>query len=113
MVHLQGGTETQSKGRGQNEAIPPRELHSRNNPHPRRGDGREEECSHATQHRRWDRDQCSGEFGQDSHEDEPEAACIARFAIRAACQSDDAVVLSESGHGCDGAETGYTICWLG
>ena len=102
----QDGTETEGQGRRQDEPIAPRERHGRDDADARDGHGAEQEGRQAAEDRVGDRDQGRGELGEDAHDEEEEAGRVAGFAVRAAGQGDDAVVLGEGGHGRDGAEAG-------
>ena len=98
--------ETEREASSQDEPIAARKRHRGNNSDTGDGDSGEQEGSHTAEDSGRDGDEGSGEFGKDAHDDEPEAACVASLAVGAAGQRNDAVVLGEGGHGCDGAEGG-------
>ena len=101
-----GGAEAEREARGEDEAIATGEGHGRDDADTGDGDGGEQERGHAAEDGGGDSDEGCGEFGEDAHDDEPEAAGVASFTIGAAGECDDAVVLGEGGHGRDGAERG-------
>lgn len=101
----ESGAEADGHASGQDEAIAAREWYSRDNADTGDSDGAEEESRHATKHGAWNRNERSGELGEDAHNKQPEAASIASRTVGASSERNDTVVLCEGGHGSDGAET--------
>jgi len=90
----------------QNKPIPAGKRLPRNNRHTGHRHTGEQKRRHTTQHRRRNRHQRRSKLGKYTHDDQEEAAEVAGFAVGAAGERDDAVVLGEGGHGCDGHEGG-------
>ena len=98
--------EREACGEDEAAAAVERVLGSGDDGHARDGDGTEEEGRHTTKNSGGDSDERGGELGEDAHDDEANAAHVARLAVRAAREGDDTVVLGEAGHGRDGHEGG-------
>lgn len=92
--------------RRQDEPVPARKLHRRDDADAADGHGREQKRRHAAEHRAGDGDQRGGELCEDAHDEQPEAGGVPGVAVCAAGERDDAVVLREDGHGGYGAEGG-------
>ncbi|KAL8935774.1 MAG: hypothetical protein Q9211_004524, partial [Gyalolechia sp. 1 TL-2023] len=100
------GAEAERHGSREDEAVAPGEGDGGDDADAGDGDGGEEEGGHAAEDGAGDRDEGGGEFGEDAHDEEEEAARVARFAVGAAGQGDDAVVLGEGAERGDGQEAG-------
>jgi hypothetical protein len=92
------------KRRRQDKPVAARKRHQRDDADAGDGHAREQKRRHAAQHRRRDGDQRGGKLGEHAHDDQEEAAAVARLAVCAARQRDDAVVLRKRRHGRDGAQ---------
>ena len=100
------GAEAEGQRRGEDEPVAPGEGHGGDDADAGDADGGEEEGRHAAQDGRRDGDEGGGEFGEDAHDEQEEAAGVAGLAVGASRQGDDAVVLREGGERGDGQEAG-------
>lgn len=105
-IRDQDGAETERKRRSQYEAVAPGERHGRDDTYARDGDRAEEQGRQATEDGARDCDERGGEFGEDAHEEEEEAAGVTGFTVRATCEGDNAVILRKGRHGRYSAEAG-------
>lgn len=105
-VGYQDRAEPERERRGQDKTVASRKGHGGDDADAGDGDGAEEEGGEAAEDGARDRDERGGELGEDAHDEEEEAGGVAGFAVRAAGQGDDAVVLGEGRHGGYGAEAG-------
>lgn len=85
--------------------IPASEGTGRNNTDTRDCDGAEQEGCHAPEYSTWNGDEGCSELAEDTHDEQPEAAGVASFAVGAASKRNHTVVLREGGHRSDRAET--------
>lgn len=105
-----GSAETKGETCSQDEPITAGKWHGRDNSNTRDRDGGEEEGRHSTENSAGNGYERGSKLGEDTHYDQPEAASIASLAISAAGKRDDTVVLGESGHGSDSAQSSnYTV----
>jgi hypothetical protein len=104
------GTETDGHRGSEDETVAAGEWYRRDNTNTGHSDGREEESGHSTENCGWNRHKRRGELGKDSHDEKPEAAGITCSSVGTTSEGNNTVVLGESGHWGNGAETGnYTV----
>jgi hypothetical protein len=71
------------------------EWNGGDNPDTGHHNGGKEESSHASQNSAWNGDERSSKLGEDTHDNEPEAAKVSCLAVGATSEGNDTVVLSK------------------
>lgn len=100
LLRNQSGTKSNGESCSQDEPGAPGERYGADNSYTRHRNSAEEERRHAAENTARNGHNSGGELAKNPHDDEPHAASVTSFAVGAARQGDDTIVLSERGHWC-------------